>query len=217
MKRAFTMFEVLLVILLLGIIAVVAYPAVSGGRGRQLGESIDRMRALVAMCRAESVNEARKYRVTFEPNGKLTVTRQVDPIDAPDQFETVGHHWASVEFLLDDVWVESVQKLPDGPAPLLVEDDSVEFTELEDDPTALGEIEESPTIDFEPDGTSGSIRWVLRDALGYATMVTLDGRIGRIEIGDVDFIAADELTRPDPSLTSNGNENSSAAQKKDLR
>ena len=202
-RCGFTLVEVLLVISLLGMLAVLMWPEFStASRSEQLDESVRRMKSLVTMCRAEAMNGARLYRIEIRADGSLRVRRQADPILAPQIYESVRADWAQRAILLADVWVESVVLLPEGPPPVLVDDELVEYQDREYDydvelePVLVEEFEESVTIEFRPDGTSDSLRWVLRDVRGRGVEMTLDGRLGRVAIMAVDSLETGSVERP---------------------
>lgn len=195
--RAFTLVEMLLAIVLIGVLALFAWPNFDhAGRTAQLRESVGRMRALVAMCRAQAMNEARQYRVVFDLDGSVGVLHQKDPLNAPEEFVSVAADWARLPYVLDEVWIEGVVDLPDGPAPIEVEDELIEFEEYDLQPVVLEQLEEPVMIEFAPDGSSNSVRWSFRDAFGHGREMTLDGRLGRIDVVDLDPVSRDELQRP---------------------
>lgn len=195
-RGAFSLFEVLLVIVLIGLLAAFLWPDFETFlRGEELDESVARVKALVGMCRAQAMNESRRYRITFKEDGTMRLTRQKDPLTAPQEYVIVGDGWAKTPWLLDNVWVEALMPLPDGPPPLRVEDDAIEFTEIEAKPEAL---ESAFDLDFEIDGSSNSVRWVMRDARGKGRELTLDGRLGRIGVVEVEPIEAVQATKPKP-------------------
>lgn len=194
-KAGFTLIEVLLVVVLVGLLAAFLWPDFSVlMRGKRLDESVSRIKALVAMCRAQAMNESRRYRISLLPDGRMELSRQRDPVAAPNEYVRVGDGWAQGQWLMDDVWVEAVQPLPDGPPPLNVEDDEIEFFEIPDEPRPL---EEPFPIEFEPDGLCGSARWVLRDALGRGRALTLDGRLGRVAVAEVEPLPGESVERPE--------------------
>lgn len=193
---AFTLIEVLLVIVLIGLLAAFLWPNFEQfAHGEQLDESVSRVKSLIAMCRAQSMNESRRYRITIKPDGTMQLTRQKDPLKAPEEYVRVGDGWAQTPWLLDEVWVESLLALPDGPPPLNVQDDNIEFAQIDVSP----EPQDKPfDVDFEIDGSSNSVRWVMRDLRGRGRMLTLDGRVGRVDVVDVDSIDAEQLKKPQP-------------------
>jgi hypothetical protein len=155
------------------------------------------MKALVAMCRAEAMNQARQYQILIRADGSVRIERQNDPLTAPDKLEEPATHWARTQVLLDDVWVESVQMLPDGPPPIRIVDEQMVFPEPVYELTGVASLEHSAAIEFAPDGLSNSLRWVLRDERGRRVMMTLDGRLGRVQIEDFDSASSDAATRPE--------------------
>jgi type II secretory pathway pseudopilin PulG len=186
--------ELLIVIVLIGVLAAFLWPDFGIlMRSEQLDESVQRSKALIGMCRAQAMNESRRYRVTLLPDGRMLLGRQRDPLLAPEEFVVVAEGWARMEWLLEDVWVAAVLPLPDGPPPLLVEDDKIEFFEVQEFPEPL----ENPFhVEFEPDGTCTSLRWVLRDTSGHGRELTLDGRLGRVSVIEMPPVSPDELERP---------------------
>lgn len=204
MKRrrmtGFTLLELLLVISLIALLAVLTWPNLdTASRSEHLDESARRMKALIAMCRAEAMSEALRYRITFRLDGSIKVRRQFDPIRAPHVFVPVERDWAQRAVLLEEVWVESVALLPDGPAPILVDDELKEFDDMEEDfePLPIADFERPIDLHVEPDGTSGSLLWVLRHARGRGIEMTLDGRLGRVKQVPVEALEEQRVTRPD--------------------
>ena len=199
--RGFTLLEVLLVVAVLGMVALVVLPDWGGfEQNQRLMESSQRLRGLVARCRAEAMNESLEYRLDFKLDGTLRVVRQRDPILAPHEYELVENGWAMTEILLAGVWVEAVQPLPAGPPPILIEDDYIEFEEAyeEVEPTPIEEFDDTVSVTFSPDGSSESLRWVLRDRRGLGLEMTLDGRLGKVDVITVESIPEDDAYQPEP-------------------
>jgi type II secretion system protein H len=198
-QRGFTLLEVLLVIVLLGTLAAFAWPSFSGAaQSEKLRESARRMEALIAMCRAEAMNESRRYRLRIERDGTVKLRAQADPMYAPHLFLKVRAGWAQTRVLLDDVWVEAVQLLPEGPPPIYIVDDQLEFPEMEIEPVPIEEYEAPIDLYFDPDGAVASLRWVLRDVHGDALLLTLDGRLGRVAVSRWPSVPPDDVVRPEP-------------------
>jgi len=197
--HAFTLLELLLVLGLLAVLMAFAWPNLSGAtRVERLRESAQRMQTLVAMCRAEAMNEGRTYRIVFRPDGSVRVRCQLDPLEAPHVFVPVTTGWARTEVLLEDVWVAAVQLLPDGPAPIRIVDEQLEFPEMELDLQPIEDFAEPPVIEFQPNGSCDSLRLLLRDAQGAGRLLTLDGRLGRVTIEEYESAAAEDVQRPPP-------------------
>lgn len=196
--HGFTLVEILLVILLFGALAFVIVSSLDGTTNiEKLRESATRMEALVAMCRAQAMNEARTYRMQIRQDGTVQVRAQRDPLTAPNEFGEVAESWARLDFTLDTVWVDRVQMMPDGPAPVLIDDDIIEFTNLDTLPVPVIELDAPVQLDFAPDGSAPSLRWFLRDTAGHGVQLTFDGRLGRIQRENVETLRPEDLVRPE--------------------
>lgn len=180
--RAFTLIEVLLSLVILGVIVSVFWMSYDDVRHQEdLPESARRIRSAIAMCRAQGMSEGRRYRLRIHRDGTIDLTRQLDPMVAPHLVGRIRTDWAYEVLLLDNVWVESVQPMPEGPPPIGVVDDQLELTKYDiEEPTMVEELEGPVELWFEPDGTSSSARWTLRHGAGPTIRMLLDGRVGRI-------------------------------------
>jgi prepilin-type N-terminal cleavage/methylation domain-containing protein len=197
-QRGFTLLEVLLVIGLLGALLAFVVPNFAGfERSQGLDESVQRMRALVSMCRAQAANEGHALRLVFRRDGTLRVQQQRDPLDAPNEYVAVKADWAQSP-LLPGVWVEAVQVLGDGPPPIQVYDEDRGYLVVEPDeaPTPVADLDGDLTLDVAPDGTCQSLRWILRDRRGLGQQLSLDGRVGRLRVEKVELIALDQAVPP---------------------
>src|SRR5262245_29319397 len=106
-RRAFTLLEVLIAIAILGVLLAVVWPSLHAmERGDPLPESAYRLKSLIAMCRAEAMNQARKFRITFRQDGNVRVYIQEDPLLAPQSFINCDRYWARGPSLLDHTWIE---------------------------------------------------------------------------------------------------------------
>jgi len=194
----FTLFEVLLVIAIMAVLAAFAWPTFFGEREASgLRESATRLKALVNMCRAEAMNESRRYRIEFLQDGSVELSAQQDALDAPEQYVDVSTDWSRGEMIVKDVWIESILALPGGPPPVLINDENIEFADEKDYvQLKVQELDRPQQLNFETDGSCDSARWVLRDALGRGLEMTLDGRLGRIEFKPLEPIKPENLERP---------------------
>lgn len=198
-RNAFTLLELLIVIVLLATLAAFSWPELGRAReAEQLDESARRMKTLIQMCRARAMNESRRYRITFRLDGTLKVRRQRDPLYAPQEFHPFREPWAATSAVLERVWIEALLPLSEGPPPIDVEDELIEFEEFEEELIPITDLERELELNFEPDGTSGSVRWVLRDQDGRGLEMTLDGRLGRVVAEPVERLDSDAVERPEP-------------------
>lgn len=198
-QRAFTLLELTLVIVLVGVLAVFVIPELSGvSRAEHLHDSAQRLRALVCMCRAEAMNQTRIYQMRIRPDGTVRVLTQADPLRAPHLYITPRVDWVQTELLHENVWIEAVQVMPGGPPPIRVINDKLEFPQTVIEPVPIAEYAAPLEFNFEPAGVSDSLRLVLRDITGEALLVTLDGRLGRVTIEAWPAIPPSEVERPAP-------------------
>jgi prepilin-type N-terminal cleavage/methylation domain-containing protein len=196
-RRGFTLLELLMVITLLGLLAVFAFPDLhTASRSEHLRESAQRIRALVAMCRAEAMNEMTRYRIMVRPDGTLRVRCQADALKAPHLYITPRVDWARTVILLEDVFVEGLQLLPEGPPPIRIVNEKLQFPQTELVFTPVEELERPMLVDFDPDGTCNSLRLVLRDVRGHGLLLTLDGRVGRLLTEDWTPVLPEDVHRP---------------------
>jgi prepilin-type N-terminal cleavage/methylation domain-containing protein len=199
LRHGFTLIEVLLVIVILVVLLALAWPSlVSTERAEHLPESATRIRALAAMCRAQAMAGACRYRLRFHADGTIDLRRQRDAIEAPHEYVKIDESWGKTVILVEGVWVESLLRLPQGPPPILVEDESIQFTQLEEGLVRVEGLEQPVDLFFEPDGSSASMRWVLRDEIGRGLQMTLDGRLGRVDDEPIAAVAIANLARPKP-------------------
>jgi prepilin-type N-terminal cleavage/methylation domain-containing protein len=200
MHKGFTLLEAAMVVVLLGVLFAFAWPDFNSARQTEhLRQSAERLRSLVALCRAEAMNQTACYRIRIRGDGSVRVLRQADPLKAPHLYIRPRVDWAQTSFLLDDVWIEAIQMLPAGPPPIRIINERLEFPETQIEPVPIGEARAPLDIDFDPEGTLNySLRCVLRDTRGMALLWTLDGRFGSVTIEDWNSVPADQVQRPEP-------------------
>jgi type II secretory pathway pseudopilin PulG len=199
-RRAFTLLEALLVVLIVGLIAALSFPNLAGEmQRRSLEESARRLRSLVGLTHAHAMQDGIRYRITFPgtPDPQDTnadekvsvatateqpeVTRESDPLQYPDQFNSFEWEW-----LRDGVMQEGtrcVAVLPGRP----------DFEIKGQSPIAGPSPQEGTEatfvpLTFNPDGTCDWVTFVLTDLppdielksghVGRILNVIVDGRTG---------------------------------------
>lgn len=192
-------------IVLVGMVVAFGWPNFApAARSEELAESVRRIKAALGMCRAQAMNEARRFRFEIRPSGELWITQQLDPLEAPHEYIAVPADWVHMQLLQPAVWVESVQAMPGGPPPIDMPTDEalevaggvIEFDEFAEAVVSILALERPFRIDFLPDGSSTSARWVLRDERGRGVQMTLDGRLGRVDAKTVDALPGERAERP---------------------
>ncbi len=194
-----TLFEILLVLVILAVLAVLFLGNLDVlARSRDLTESVTRIKAVLAMCRAQAMATSQQFRIRIHADGSMTLVQQGDPVRAPHMFTLVNDDWARMRFLVEDVWVDSILPLPSGPPPIRVENDELDLDAFDDHQSIpVTELEQPFELLFEPDGSSTSVRLFLRDSSGRGVQLTLDGRVGRVELEELE-IELEDLERPEP-------------------
>lgn len=202
-QRGLTLIEVLLVIVIIGVIVLAAAPQWSDARShRHLQEASERFRALVSMSRAQAMNESRQYRLEFRLDGTIRARVQFDPLEFPEAFVRIDADWGRTPILFDDTWVSDLLELPDGPPPIIIENDEIEYEEYDEEEydfelLPIEEFDEAVHVVFQPDGTCDSLRFVIRDEKGRGMELTLDGRTGRAQWFETESVDAETLVRPE--------------------
>lgn len=114
-QRAFTLVEVLLVILLLGLLVVFAFPDLGQEmKRRSLVESADRLRSLIVMMHAKAMQDGVRYRIEFpgtpDPldvhaeksidvpveTQQPIVKKQSDPLNNPEAYADTSVGWQAI-------------------------------------------------------------------------------------------------------------------------
>jgi type II secretory pathway pseudopilin PulG len=169
--RGFTLVELLLtlgLIVALATVIVVAIPALN--RSAALDECVNRFVTTLRLARAEAANRGRCLRLAFEPeSGRPMMLCEIDPLEAPGQFAPYAGAWA------EQVPAEMVR------ATEAALTGSSAYRMLS---TAEAESDALPELQFYPDGSSDSGRWVLASADPRDTrvaIVTLDGLTGTVQ------------------------------------
>ncbi len=173
-RRAFTLVEMLLAMVLLGIIIAFAYPNLSAEAGRRsLTESADRLRSLIVMAHAETMQTGLQYRIFFpgtpDPLDRHAdeeidipfqtlqpiIVRQIAPLNQPDAYGDFDAGWKGMPILQDGTRCVAVR--PGRPS----------FEISSQSPIAGPSITESQAmfvpLTFNPDGTCNWVTFVLTD------------------------------------------------------
>ncbi len=200
-RRAFTLVELLLVIVLLGLLAGLAMPNLGDEmRRRSLTESADRLRSLIVMSHARAIRDGVRYRIQFpgtvDPNDRDAqkeidipietlqpeMLKQSDPLRYPEDFGGIELPWKGMAILQPGT--RCVAVLPGKP----------DFTITGDSPLAGPQIGEAQQVfvplTLYPDGTADWVTFVLTDLPFDAEInredaprilnVIVDGRTGQV-------------------------------------
>ena len=68
--RAFTLVELVLVMVVIAVIAAMVVPSLSGSaRGRRIGDTANQIVSLARLARTQAVTDGKTYRLNIDPNG----------------------------------------------------------------------------------------------------------------------------------------------------
>ena len=157
--HAFTLMELLLVVVLLGVLAGVVFPRLRGSvRAAGLDEAAQRLAALVRFARAESVRRALKIRLTLDlPRGTCSLSLQnADSTGAEDFTE------------FDDPLLDAEHALPQG----------VRFGRIRQNE----QLVRSAVIVFNPDGVSEPYSIELADQTHRVFLVEIGAWVDQVTV-----------------------------------
>jgi len=200
-RRAVTLIEVLLVILLLGMITAFVFPELGGElKRRSLTESADRLRALIVMTHAHAMRDGLKYRVQFpdtpDPDDPYaedeidvplvtqqpTLQQQSDPLSNPDEFKDFTAPWSKHTVLQPGT--RCVAVLPGRPSFEISPHSPIAGPSISEDMATF------VPLTLNPDGTCDWVTLVLTDLppdvelepqhVSRILNVIVDGRTGQV-------------------------------------
>ncbi|MGE0710178.1 MAG: Tfp pilus assembly protein FimT/FimU [Planctomycetota bacterium] len=169
-QRTFTLLEILLVVAVIGILAGLTVPRMSGSTKRHRLEAQARtMVGLARKARALAAGEGRTYVLLVDPAGReLRLVRQRDPLAEPDDAKD-----PELEVPADERWAR----------PLSFEEDvTLDRALVEDEEQKLsGSGAEPLLVPFRPDGTSDAVQLDFR--LGTDVIpILVDRNLGEARI-----------------------------------
>lgn len=202
-RRAFTLIEILLVIILLGMIVAFAFPDLGAEAGRRsLTESADRLRSLIVMAHSQAMQDGVRYRIQFpgtpDPldvaSGKAekevdipfqtlqpTIQRQVDPMSNPEAFGDFNALWKDPNPLQDGTRCVAVR-----PGKPNVEECTGQSV-IAGPPLTKDRAEFVP-LTLNPDGTAADyVTFVLTD-------LPIDVELGPEHVGHIFNLIVDKRT-----------------------
>jgi prepilin-type N-terminal cleavage/methylation domain-containing protein len=128
--RAFTLVELVLVMVVISVIAAIVVPMLNGtARGRRKGDTASQIVALARLARTQAVTEGKTYRLNIDPNGGSYWLSVRDS----DAFAVLGN-WSysvpegvrvecSLQPQQDGLYIEFKQTGRSDPATVFVRDD----------------------------------------------------------------------------------------------
>jgi prepilin-type N-terminal cleavage/methylation domain-containing protein len=163
-RRGFTLYEVIIVMILLVIMAGIVAPSFSGFfPGVKVRSASDTIIASTGKARADAVLTMRGFRIVFVEATEQAAAHhylayEADPLREPGVFHRLGGAWGAPEELPDDVTFESLE----------------------------GAQEDSTTkekyFEFRPDGTATEGSIVLAHAKGDRLTLKIAGTTGRVAV-----------------------------------
>jgi prepilin-type N-terminal cleavage/methylation domain-containing protein len=176
--RAFTLLELLLVMVIIVVLAMVIWPNIgSQNSSTRLEVSADQLASLLKLARSGAMSTGSMYRCVFETEGMYAVIEtEVDPLQQPGVFEPLQSHWARLDMGKDQIRCLTVE-FDEWESRLKARE--AELTEGQEQIPGEGI---SPPIMFYPDGTSDSASIVLGDNDNHSVTLTLNGLTGQISL-----------------------------------
>jgi len=200
-RRAFTLLETLLVILVLGLIATLVFPDLGLElKRRSLTESADRLRSLIVMTHARAVQEGVSYRIQFPGTPDPDDPKVRKEIDTPlETFQPqILRQWNPLRYPDEYAEVESPLGggtiLQAGTRCVAVLSGRPDFSITGSSPIAGPQIGEGLAsfvpLTLNPDGTAEWVTFVLtdlpydvrleREHAAHILNVIVDGRTGQV-------------------------------------
>lgn len=199
--RAFTLLEVMLVIILMGLLLAFIYPSFEPDRRhRALTESAERLRALIEMAHAQAMHDGVRYRISFpgtpdpnDPNAEKEVdvpfetlqpdtVRQMDPRGNPEWYGGFDADWKNQAILQDGTRCVSV--IPGKPSYAVSGRGPIA------DPGMPEEKTQFVPLTLFPDGTTEWVTFILTDLpfdlelephhVAHILYLIVDGRTGQV-------------------------------------
>ncbi len=176
LERGFTMIELMVVMLLIGILSAIILPEMKGTFGDALLRSSGRELVNVftlAYSRAVSLNQIHVVRLN-EAQHKYSVERRIRGQGKRAEFAPLKDVTGSSGQLDERILVE--MRKPDQASPDNPQPDSQPGPENEPTQTQPG------SITFYPDGTADAAEVLLRDQAGYGLRLRIDPTTARVEV-----------------------------------
>jgi len=179
--RAFTLLELMLVIILLAVLAAMAWPNLSGRlAGKELIHSARRLAGTLQLCRASAMAEAKRYRCIWDAEtDELVVQIERDPFEHPGEFTDLKAHWARSNPLVGKVRCVDV-RIKGWAAQTTEELNELTMGELSSEQRAL---KYEPLV-FQVNGTCEPAAIILEDGSGRRKVLQINRLTGQATIRD---------------------------------
>lgn len=175
-RAGFSLFEVVLVVALLVVLAALSYPTLKSSYGYfKLHGGIDAVRAAWAQARAHAIDEGRPYRFAVEPGGSHF---RIAP-DAPEYWTGSAPSGDNKAYILQQSLPGGVRFAVNATPPEAPDDEK-------DSPDDAAGMNWSPTVVFLADGTAREDVQLVFNVRGVQpTAVKLRGLTCSVSVGPV--------------------------------
>ncbi|MFA5865239.1 MAG: GspH/FimT family pseudopilin [Phycisphaerae bacterium] len=176
--RAFTMLELLLVIMIIMILGAVIWPSITNRTsGANLKFVAEKLAALLQMARSQAMITGNCHRCRFELDGmQAVIEEESDPVAHPGVFEKIKTHWAVVDLGKDEIKCLAVQF--DPWETILRQQEASVLETGQDNNTATDLL--CPPIAFYPNGSGDSASILLGNNEDKNFTIKLNGLTGQV-------------------------------------
>ncbi len=188
-RRGVTLLEVLLVLTLLVTLASMAWPALKRPLSNQrLRKAADAVRIAWGRARVEAMSSGRTLVFRYEVEGDRYSIQSYAGAESPPEDESSGGIEDLDRYGNDPAVLRGREpKLPEGitfVSSETEEDTRAESLALDEGPSAAGVAGWSEPIVFYPDGTSSTVRIILKSEYDRCVELSLRGLTGVVNVSD---------------------------------
>ena len=161
-NRAFTLIEIIIVMVIFLVMAGIAFPSFRGAfSGSKLDAAVNEVSATMRYAHRFAVMEGVRCRVNFKANDrKFYLSYEKEPVSSPDEFSMIKASHGRVRTLAR----------------------GMEIGKAEDGDDAGGDSSDAFFVTFMPDGTAEKFSMFLSNGSGRTVRITTVPVLGRVKV-----------------------------------